>query len=140
MASASADSIPHASSDNKQAHQLEDREGDKAEQSGAGSVFEALAAEAGGEGEEELDDDERARRALACPCVAELRDGPCGESFVEAFTCYIKSKADEKGSDCIKPFLAMQTCIQAHPEAFNFDEEGDDEEKDEQTQQAAQGK
>ena len=34
--------------------------------------------------------------ALSCPCVADLKDGPCGKSFVAAFGCFIRSTADEK--------------------------------------------
>jgi hypothetical protein len=34
--------------------------------------------------------------ALSCPCVADLRDGPCGPSFVGAFSCFIRSQTPEK--------------------------------------------
>ena len=30
--------------------------------------------------------------ALACTCVSDLKEGPCGEPFVEAFSCFIRSQ------------------------------------------------
>jgi len=62
--------------------------------------------------------EEKARQALECDCVAELRDGPCGTQFSEAFFCFLTSTAEEQGSDCIKPFIAMQLCMSSHPTAF----------------------
>lgn len=38
----------------------------------------------------------KAQKALECPCVADLRKGPCGNQFSEAFVCFIKSTAKEK--------------------------------------------
>ncbi|KAK9864615.1 hypothetical protein WJX84_001049 [Apatococcus fuscideae] len=82
--------------------------------------MESLAAEAarqsGTEGEEDLD--RKVEEALACPCVADLREGPCGKPFVDAFSCYVKSTAEDKGSDCMQSFVAMQQCMLAHPDAF----------------------
>ncbi len=40
--------------------------------------------------------DRAVEEALSCPCVADLKDGPCGKSFVAAFGCFIRSTADEK--------------------------------------------
>ncbi|KAH7663137.1 mitochondrial intermembrane space import and assembly protein 40 [Dioscorea alata] len=65
--------------------------------------------------------DVKAEKALQCPCVAELRKGPCGTQFSEAFVCFIKSTAEEKGSDCVHPFIALQNCIKANPNAFSAD-------------------
>ncbi|PKA59636.1 hypothetical protein AXF42_Ash018103 [Apostasia shenzhenica] len=65
--------------------------------------------------------DQKAQRALECPCVADLRKGPCGTQFSEAFVCFIKSTAEEKGSDCVGPFIALQNCIKANPDAFSKD-------------------
>ncbi|XP_073112674.1 mitochondrial intermembrane space import and assembly protein 40 homolog isoform X2 [Elaeis guineensis] len=65
--------------------------------------------------------DVKAQKALECPCVAELRKGPCGTQFTEAFVCFIKSTAEEKGSDCVNPFIALQDCIKANPDAFSKD-------------------
>ena len=38
--------------------------------------------------------------ALSCPCVDDLKSGPCGKSFVAAFSCFIRSTADEKARRC----------------------------------------
>ncbi|KAG1355174.1 hypothetical protein COCNU_07G012860 [Cocos nucifera] len=65
--------------------------------------------------------DVKAQKALECPCVAELRKGPCGTQFTEAFVCFIKSTAEEKGLDCVNPFIALQDCIKANPDAFSKD-------------------
>ncbi|MBA0630947.1 hypothetical protein Godav_002989 [Gossypium davidsonii] len=62
--------------------------------------------------------DAQAQKALDCPCVAELRNGACGTQFTEAFLCFLKSTAEEKGSDCVHPFVALQTCIKGNPDAF----------------------
>lgn len=56
--------------------------------------------------DEELD--REVEEALACPCVADLRDGACGEAFVNSFSCFIKSKEEEKGMDCLESFQALQ--------------------------------
>ncbi|MCL7049215.1 hypothetical protein MKW94_004444 [Papaver nudicaule] len=77
----------------------------------------------------------KAQKALECPCVAELRSGPCGTSFSEAFLCFLKSTAEEKGSDCVNPFIALQDCIKANPNAFSKDVlDEDDNSKEEEEQ------
>ncbi|XP_055802599.1 mitochondrial intermembrane space import and assembly protein 40 homolog [Solanum dulcamara] len=73
--------------------------------------------------------DEKARKALECPCIAHLRAGLCGNQFSDAFLCFLKSTAEEKGSDCVSPFVALQSCIKANPNAFSKDvleEDNDD--------------
>nr|CBG76418.1 OO_Ba0013J05-OO_Ba0033A15.5 [Oryza officinalis] len=75
--------------------------------------------------------DMKVQKALDCPCVAELKNGPCGSQFVDAFSCFLKSTEEEKGSDCVKPFIALQDCIKINPEAFSkeiLEEEENDEE------------
>lgn len=62
------------------------------------------------------DIDARIDEALQCPCVADLREGPCGTSFSGAFRCFIKSEHPDKGMDCIPQFKAFQECLQKHPE------------------------
>ncbi|KAK7389667.1 hypothetical protein VNO78_24902 [Psophocarpus tetragonolobus] len=71
-----------------------------------------------------------AQKALECPCVADLRTGPCGSQFSEAFLCFLKSTSLEKGSDCVHPFVALQSCIKANPNAFSKDILGEDETKE----------
>ncbi|KAM0983193.1 hypothetical protein ACFX2I_010697 [Malus domestica] len=79
----------------------------------------AEAAAYGNDGNESLD--AKAHKALECPCIAGLRSGPCGLQFSEAFLCYLKSTVEEKGSDCVHPFVVLQNCIKANPDAFSQD-------------------
>jgi intermembrane space import and assembly protein 40 len=39
-----------------------------------------------------------------CPCLGGMADGPCGENFKEAFSCFVFSKEEPKGVDCIDKF------------------------------------
>ena len=63
--------------------------------------------------------------ALACPCIADLKDGACGDSFVAAFSCFLWSQAappDPGGAaapQCLPSFEALQACMAKHPAAFN---------------------
>ncbi|WWC90760.1 uncharacterized protein L201_005697 [Kwoniella dendrophila CBS 6074] len=61
-----------------------------------------------------------------CPCLGGMADGPCGEQFKEAFSCFIYSEAEPKGVDCVEKFKHMQDCFRAHPEIYG--EEIDDDE------------
>ena len=56
--------------------------------------------------------------ALACPCVAELRDGVCGAAFVTAFSCYVSSREKEKGTECAELFEHMRVCMETHNDQF----------------------
>ena len=42
------------------------------------------------------------QEALSCPCVDHIKSGPCSASFVQAFTCYLKSQAspEVRGRGC----------------------------------------
>ncbi|XVF44615.1 hypothetical protein PTKIN_Ptkin02bG0138400 [Pterospermum kingtungense] len=79
----------------------------------------------------------QAQKALECPCVAELRNSACGVQFTEAFLCFLKSTAEEKGSDCVHSFVALQTCIKGNPDAFSKDilEEKEGKKEEEPTQE-----
>lgn len=97
------------------------------------SSLEALAAEAMsfGENDNEESIDVKVQKALECPCIADLKHGPCGSGFVDAFSCFLRSTEEEKGSDCVKPFIALQNCIKENPAAFSkeiLEEEENDEE------------
>lgn len=50
-----------------------------------------------------------------CPCLGGMATGPCGIEFREAFSCFHYSKADPKGSDCLKDFSKMQECMKNYP-------------------------
>ncbi|KAK9935793.1 hypothetical protein M0R45_022877 [Rubus argutus] len=76
--------------------------------------------------------DAKAQKALECPCIDDLRKGPCGLQFSKAFVCYLKSTVEEKGSDCVHPFVTLQNCIKANPGAFSNNILEEDEVKKEE--------
>ena len=39
-----------------------------------------------------------------CPCLGGMAHGPCGPEFREAFSCFVYSKEEPKGMDCIEKF------------------------------------
>eukprot|EP00730_Choanoeca_flexa_P000079 TRINITY_DN10034_c0_g2_i3.p1 TRINITY_DN10034_c0_g2~~TRINITY_DN10034_c0_g2_i3.p1 ORF type:complete len:144 (+),score=35.22 TRINITY_DN10034_c0_g2_i3:89-520(+) len=68
-----------------------------------------------------------------CPCLQGMTDGPCGEKFKDAFSCFVYSQEEEKGSDCINQFQAMQECLVANADYYGFN----DEEENKETTEAA---
>ncbi|KAI5779269.1 intermembrane space import and assembly protein [Geopyxis carbonaria] len=62
-----------------------------------------------------------------CPCLGGMANGPCGEDFKAAFSCFIYSEADPKGVDCIDKFKTMQSCFQAHPDIYGAELTDEDE-------------
>lgn len=62
---------------------------------------EALAAEATQQG---AFDPETGEINWQCPCLGGMADGPCGEEFKAAFSCFVYSKEEPKGMDCIDNF------------------------------------
>lgn len=53
-----------------------------------------------------------------CPCLGGLAQGPCGEEFKLAFSCFVYSEKEPKGSECISKFQGMQSCFQKHPDYY----------------------
>lgn len=53
-----------------------------------------------------------------CPCLGGMAHGVCGEQFREAFACFVYSKEEPKGQDCIEKFRGMQECFAEHPEVY----------------------
>ena len=39
-----------------------------------------------------------------CPCLGGMATGPCGDEFKAAFSCFVFSKEEPKGMDCIDKF------------------------------------
>jgi intermembrane space import and assembly protein 40 len=39
-----------------------------------------------------------------CPCLGGMAHGPCGEEFKAAFSCFVYSKEEPKGIECIDKF------------------------------------
>ncbi|TDZ49684.1 Mitochondrial intermembrane space import and assembly protein 40 [Colletotrichum trifolii] len=73
-----------------------------------------------------------------CPCLGGMADGPCGEEFKAAFSCFVYSKEEPKGIDCIEKFQGMQTCFRKYPEVYGA-ELADDEEAADGAQPALDG-
>lgn len=42
-----------------------------------------------------------------CPCLGGMANGPCGEQFREAFSCFVYSKEEPKGMECIEKFKSV---------------------------------
>ncbi|KAM5354147.1 hypothetical protein ACJ41O_000797 [Fusarium nematophilum] len=61
-----------------------------------------------------------------CPCLGGMADGPCGEEFKTAFSCFVYSTEEPKGMDCIDKFQGMQECFKKYPEIYGA-ELADDE-------------
>jgi hypothetical protein len=49
--------------------------------------------------------DVKVQKALDCPCVADLKNGPCGGQFVDAFSCFLRSTEEEKVAFLFFTFL-----------------------------------
>lgn len=67
-----------------------------------------------------------------CPCLGGMAHGPCGDEFKEAFSCFIYSKEEPKGVECIEKFKGMQDCFRQHPEMYGSELEDDEEEVEEE--------
>lgn len=55
---------------------------------------------------------------LSTQCLGGMADGPCGEQFKAAFSCFVYSEAEPKGVDCVEKFKAMQDCFRLHPDIY----------------------
>ncbi|EMC96367.1 hypothetical protein BAUCODRAFT_107940 [Baudoinia panamericana UAMH 10762] len=71
-----------------------------------------------------------------CPCLGGMATGPCGEQFKAAFSCFVYSKDEPKGVDCIEHFKTMQNCFRDHPDVYGAELE--DEEAPSADAQASQ--
>jgi len=63
-----------------------------------------------------------------CPCLGGMAHGPCGEDFKSAFSCFVHSEAEVKGSDCLTQFQAMQDCMVQYPEVYKDEADKDEDE------------
>lgn len=61
-----------------------------------------------------------------CPCLGGMAHGPCGDQFKAAFSCFVFSKDEPKGVDCIEHFKTMQDCFRDHPEMYGSELEDDE--------------
>lgn len=75
-----------------------------------------------------------------CPCLGGMAQGPCGEEFKEAFSCFVFSEEEVKGVDCIDKFKGMQDCFRKYPEHYKEELEDEEEfERSEQEREAQEG-
>ncbi|KAF1942256.1 hypothetical protein EJ02DRAFT_376074 [Clathrospora elynae] len=68
-----------------------------------------------------------------CPCLGGMADGPCGEQFKEAFSCFVFSTEEPKGMDCIDKFKHMQDCFREYPEIYGSELDSDADDEDDMT-------
>ena len=61
-----------------------------------------------------------------CPCLGGMAHGPCGEQFRAAFSCFVYSKEEPKGVECIDHFKTMQNCFREHPEIYGAELDDDE--------------
>ncbi|KAL8693355.1 MAG: hypothetical protein Q9218_001792 [Villophora microphyllina] len=71
-----------------------------------------------------------------CPCLGGMADGPCGPQFKEAFSCFVFSKEEPKGMDCIDRFKGMQDCFREYPEIYGGELEEDEVDRELAEQEA----
>jgi len=62
-----------------------------------------------------------------CPCLGGMAHGPCGEDFRAAFSCFVYSKEEPKGVDCIDKFKNMQDCFRQHPDVYGAELDDDED-------------
>ena len=55
-----------------------------------------------------------------------MAHGPCGPNFREAFSCFVFSKEEPKGLDCVEKFKGMQDCFREHPDVYKAELEDDE--------------
>ncbi|KAF3048406.1 Oxidoreductase [Didymella heteroderae] len=65
-----------------------------------------------------------------CPCLGGMAHGPCGDEFKAAFSCFVYSKEEPKGMDCIDKFKDMQNCFRQYPEIYGSEIDNDDDDDD----------
>ena len=74
-----------------------------------------------------------------CPCLGGMAHGPCGEEFRAAFSCFVYSEAEEKGTDCLSEFQTMQNCMEQHPEVYHEEQDEEESESDNLTKDTNTG-
>ncbi|KAK9815800.1 hypothetical protein WJX72_009736 [[Myrmecia] bisecta] len=86
------------------------------------SPFEKALAEAtsqaAADGNKDQSLQEQVDAALACPCLDELKAGPCGTSFIAAFKCFMLNQEEDKAQNCVDSFQTLHQCMVKHPQAF----------------------
>lgn len=73
-----------------------------------------------------------------CPCLASALKPPCGEFFKAAFQCFVDSKTEPKGEDCLEQFIAMQDCFKSHPELYQKELDATEEANDDLSEEISE--
>ena len=55
---------------------------------------------------------------MACPCLDDLKNGPCSERFVAAIKCYMRNIHQEPGTVCYPVFEVLHGCIHENSQHF----------------------
>ncbi|XP_002125847.2 mitochondrial intermembrane space import and assembly protein 40-B-like [Ciona intestinalis] len=60
-----------------------------------------------------------------CPCLGNLPNGPCGDNFREAFSCWVEHKDNEESfaEKCFENFTKWEECISEHKDIYRPTEE-----------------
>jgi len=59
-----------------------------------------------------------------------MADGPCGEPFKGAFSCFHYSDTEPKGVDCLENFKSMQECFLKYPDIYGSLEDDDEKQQE----------
>lgn len=68
-----------------------------------------------------------------CPCLAGMTTGPCGETFKDAFSCFVHSEEEQKGADCVQYFQALHDCLEENSSYYAKDDEEDGSESNQES-------
>ncbi|CAK8689338.1 mitochondrial intermembrane space import and assembly protein 40-like [Clavelina lepadiformis] len=62
-----------------------------------------------------------------CPCLGNLPNGPCGQNFRDAFSCWVENRNDEAtfAEKCWDNFTKWEGCISEHRDIYR--PSGDDD-------------
>lgn len=104
-AEAQAEAVPEGESKPKSESKSESTEGAAPE---AVSSTQALEQEADAQG---AFNPETGEINWDCPCLGGMAHGPCGEEFKSAFSCFVYSKEEPKGMDCIDKFSYVPRAV-----------------------------
>eukprot|EP00128_Syssomonas_multiformis_P000261 Colp12_sorted_trinity150504_noHs@27009 len=67
-----------------------------------------------------------------CPCLQGMGEGPCAPEFKEAFSCFLYSESEPKGTECFNAFSSMQDCMARNRDYYSHLKYFDEEEKKEE--------
>ncbi|KAI8921125.1 hypothetical protein DFJ77DRAFT_448688 [Powellomyces hirtus] len=116
----------------EQAHKSADYHGTKPSETEPTPAASSNGGEGGlGQAQDEAYDEETGEINWDCPCLENMTKEPCGEKFKAAFSCFVYSKEEPKGVDCIEQFREMQKCFRDHPDIYAAELDDDDDEDDE---------